>query len=150
MNGLLKLHIVQDCPHLPIAVTSPVRSDYLNCGVTNILPRKHGADYQESMCKFLFLLAPAPSTGWNIWQVCLSPHSSESCFISLWFLLQLRFISHLLQCSLQYIPTEQMSKRMAFIWWLNDVIYQKMYERWIQFSFQIWSGRAFYVDNLSK
>ena len=44
MYGLFKFVIVKDCPHLPITVTCPVRSDYLHCRVTNITPRKHGDD----------------------------------------------------------------------------------------------------------
>ena len=67
MYDLFKLLIVQDCPHLPIAVTSPVRSDYLHIRVTNIPPKKHGADYQLSTDKLSILLDPAHSTGGNIW-----------------------------------------------------------------------------------
>ena len=51
MYELLKPLIVKDCPHLPITVTCPVRSDYLHIRVTNIPPRKHGADYQLSTDK---------------------------------------------------------------------------------------------------
>ena len=46
MNGLLKLLVVKDCPNLPITVTCPVRSDYIHCRMTNIVPRKYGADQQ--------------------------------------------------------------------------------------------------------
>ena len=40
MNSLLELIIIEYGPNPPIAVASPVRSDYLNTGVTNIFPSK--------------------------------------------------------------------------------------------------------------
>jgi hypothetical protein len=40
MNGLLKLVIVKDCPHLAIAVTCPEWGGYLHLGLTHICPEK--------------------------------------------------------------------------------------------------------------
>ena len=58
--GLFELLIVKDGPHLPIAVTCPVRSDYLHLGLANILPRNIVLDPVRPVIRLTFRFSPHP------------------------------------------------------------------------------------------
>ena len=75
VNCLLKLLVIQNCSHLPVAVARPVRRNYLHLGLAHILPWDHNISAREGWVTQTYFSPFSPPLGLpgkSAWRFCLS------------------------------------------------------------------------------
>ena len=99
MDGLLELLVVEDGPHLAVAVAGPVGSDDLDCCATDILPVTVNVRQAHNLRLHSLLSAGAVDVGLSR-EVCLPPSSVVTT------VLLLQLVQQLLHGALQHVPPE--------------------------------------------